>query len=32
MRWFGISINSSVSVARVSLVAFAFVAGAVGTM
>lgn len=32
MKWFGISISSHISVAKVSLVGFAFVAGSLGTM
>lgn len=32
MRWFGISINSAISVSKFGLVAFAFVLGSVGVM
>lgn len=32
MKWFGISISSHISIAKVSLVGFAFVAGSLGTM
>jgi membrane-bound lytic murein transglycosylase D len=32
MRWFGLNINTHISITKITLVAFAFVAGSIGTM